>query len=109
MFPLMAFYDEDHIGPDTCVIYTLEQAIRFHPYLAARSATPQDLLAMIEEGCLAAAVFDGRYYVSLFDLEAFVASGAFRHYGFLAGEFRCDKRLFWLMGLNEIGLVWASP
>ena len=106
---LLAFYDDDEIGPDTCVVFTLEQAIRFHPYLIARQATPETLREFVTAGYLRATVLADQCFVSLTDLEAFVASGAFNYYGLRSGEFRCDHKLYWLLRLDEVGTVWAAP
>ena len=108
MHRLLAFYDDDNIGPDTCVVFTLEQAVRFHPYLIARRATAEDLRQEIEFENLFGTCMGHDHYVSLVDLEAFVAGGFFRAYSVDRFEFRCSWKLFDALDLSQIGCVRAD-
>lgn len=106
---MLAFYDDDGIGPDTVVLYGLRHAAGYLPSLVARGITADDLWAEVEAGRLAAHKMMHGYTVSIDVLEAFVAAGGFAYRPPPRQVFCCHPKLFRLFALGAIGCVEPPP
>lgn len=102
---MLAFYDDDGIGPDTTVLYSLRHAAAYLPSLTARDITADDLWTEIEAGRLHAHKMVQGYTISIDVLEAYVAAGGFPHRPPARCAVLCNRKLFRLFALEAIGCV----